>query len=553
MSGLCGWFSSAPPALPISQMAVPLWRKDNVPLRTGAHGKGALALAAHPDGGRLWQEDGLLVAVWGERAEPLARLWRSHGVKACAAFSGNYAFAIIDAERDEALLAVDRLGTHPMFYQQLERGLVFASSAEALARHPGCGSEIAPQALFDFLMRSETGCVYQGHQPLGGGEYLHVRAGRSERGRHWRLQCQASQSTAQQCKQELIDTLRSAVASLLTERPVGVLSGRDPACAAVGALLVDSGARPRTYTGEMSASDFADAIPRIASSCDQPLADWSAFTAFYAADRARGDGVGRLLCANGAAELFGWRRRPHLRHYEQLPSALRQMVIEPLLFQVLGGVRPLQGARDAIEEAVRPLPPRLATPCALLDPSFRNAVDAHGPQAARDQAWWLASGGQSEQQSALDLRFDCIGRQLPAIRQGCELAGVEAVFPFLNDAVVAFAARLPAQYKSAAFFRDAMLAVVPRGALAPAPASPFSHWLRTDARLRTLAYDSLSALAARRILRADVIDQLLANGATGHDEMVWALMMLEQWLGARRPAATAPPSTLRHEHIAGHS
>lgn len=151
MSGLCGWFSHDPGALPIEQMAAPLCRFDRAPLRVGAHGAGALALAADAASASFLHDDALLVASWGEPAETVARLWRSHGPKACSALSGSFVFAVLDEKRDEAYMAVDRSGSRSLFYQQVGRTLVFASSAEALVQHPGAGREIDPQALYNYV------------------------------------------------------------------------------------------------------------------------------------------------------------------------------------------------------------------------------------------------------------------------------------------------------------------------------------------------------------------------------------------------------------------
>jgi asparagine synthase (glutamine-hydrolysing) len=59
--------------------------------------------------------------------------------------------------------------------------------------------------------------------------------------------------------------------------------------------------------------------------------------------------------------------------------------------------------------------------------------------------------------------------------------------------------------------------------------------------LRDLAFDSLNGFAQRNIVRRDFIDALLNTRLAEHPgyygEMVWILMMLEQWL-RRSPALT---------------
>lgn len=118
MSGLCGWFSREPGALPIADMAAPLRGPGKAPARCASHAMGAAALVG---GHGLYHEDGLLIAHWGERPDTLARLWRTHGAKACAALSGHFAFAILDERRAEALLAVDRCASRPLYYQMVGR------------------------------------------------------------------------------------------------------------------------------------------------------------------------------------------------------------------------------------------------------------------------------------------------------------------------------------------------------------------------------------------------------------------------------------------------
>ena len=65
-------------------------------------------------------------------------------------------------------------------------------------------------------------------------------------------------------------------------------------------------------------------------------------------------------------------------------------------------------------------------------------------------------------------------------------------------------------------------------------------WATRDDKLKALATDSLNSLATRGIVRADFIKVLLAERLLEHPgyygEMVWILMMLEEWLKANAPA-----------------
>jgi asparagine synthase (glutamine-hydrolysing) len=606
MSGLCGWFSREPAALPIGQMAASLCRFDQAPLRTAAHSMGAAALAGPLDCAGLYHEDGLLIAHWGERVDALARLWRTHGAKACAALSGHFAFAILDERRGEALLAVDRSATRPLFYQVVGHTLLFASSADALALHPGAGREVDPQALYDYLYFHSVpgpGAIYRGQRRLAPGEFLHVHGGRVERGRYWRLRFQEHQPEGLPAlKSELLDTLKSVVESSLGQQQVGVMLSGGAGSAALAALLrASSGNRVPTYAvgagsgphGALAAaraaarqlhadhherligaSDAADAIPKLAAMFDQPCGEPGALPAYYCALLARESGAQRLLAGHGGSVLFGrgerYARQMRLAGYERLPSALRQLVLEPLLFRLAARVRggPLAAARARIEESMQPFPARLQQanlllaygPAGMLDPELLAAVDTTAPQAALEQAWWLAQcRDPMNRMIALDLEHTLAEHALPAMSKACELAGVDAAFPYLHDALVAFAARLDPRHKGARdLFREALRGTLPPrlgGAASDGFELPFGQWLLADARLKNLAFDSLAELRRRRIVRAGFSDTLLARlpeHPARHGRMVWLLMMLEQWFALRK-AELAPAGTRRREPLSsGH-
>ncbi|MEO7497675.1 MAG: asparagine synthase-related protein [Massilia sp.] len=606
MSGLCGWFSHEPAALPIAQMGAPLCRLDRVPLRCGEHAAGALALAAQPDSGSLLHEDGLLLAIWGGRAASLARLWRSHGANACVAFGGHFAFAILDQQRDEMLIAVDRYATRPMFYQQIGRSIVFASSAEALVEHPGVGREIDPQALYQYLYFQNLGgsaAIYRGVRRLLPGEFVHLQSGRPLRGRYWKMQFHEAQALPRaELENELCDTLRTAVHDAVGQRPAGVLLGGGIGSAALASLMAataesplhsftvgyDVGAdhtladarrvarhcRSTHHERCLTASDVADAIPAIAAACDQPFGDMGMVAAYHLASPARAADAQRVLAGQGGAELFGgsphYAQQARFSRYESISSALRQTVIEPLLFHLAGGIggAMLGGARGYIRQALVPPPQRFDAAnllscydaATMFDADFLGAINLGAPLAALNQHWWQADGrSEINQMVTLGLQYGLADRELPKMMKAAELAGVEVEFPYLNDAVVAFSARLGARQKldgarPRPFFRKALGAAWP-GKLAPerpAVTLPFAHWLQTDVRLKSLAFDSLSTLKGRRLVKPAFIDSLLqdrmAEHPARHGQMVWLLLMLEQWLAHHRGTiAAAPLVRMRHE------
>jgi len=553
MSGLCGWISTElrrePAAMALADMAAPFNGsqpfKGAQPLRSACHSLGAMALAAAPAEAGLYQQDGLLIASFGVPAEALARLWRAHGARACTALAGHFAFALLDERCAEALLAVDRCATRPLFYQMAGRSLLFASSMEALARHPGAGRELDPQALFDYLyLHAVHGprTMFAGQRRLAPGECLHLHGGRVERIRYWRMRY-TEHAVDPVPHTALLDALSLA----LDCTPHG------SAMAHAAARRIGSRHREQIIDG----ADVADAIAVLAQAADAPCGDPAAVAMLFAGRMARADGLERLHGALGAVQLFGRGRRyaglAQANRYERLPGALRQLLIEPLLFGPGARLPLLEGLRTRIEHAMAPPLARLRRRNALLshgtanvfEPAFLELVDPDAPAGAQEEAWWLAQARSAVNRAVdLELQGDLPCRIVPAFAAACAAAGVQAGLPYLDDAVVAMAARLAPRHKSGNgpqhLFAKALREV---GAPAPAPvagavALPFGRWLLGDARVRALACDSLSTLAKRRILRREFIDLLLARrlpqDPTAHGQTVWRLLMLEQWLARGR-------------------
>ena len=638
MSGLCGWFGARPGAIAprpndndndnagtgaglLEAMAAPLTRFDASTLHRLNGNTSALQVAARNGSAHLYQQDGLLIALWGTAtlstvtlnsatlnpAMPaptragsglcaaLAQLWRTQGPKACASLCGAFALCIVDETSGEALLAIDRSGTHTLSYQHTASGLVFGSSGAALTAHPATRRQIDPQAIYHYLYFHAIPApvtIYSGQQRLLPGQYLHYRNGKFETGKYWQITFQErAQAPFGALKEQFLDTLRASVRASIGQRCIdgsddidGVgafLSGGTDSTTLSIILGQVSGAPARTYSigfdapgyDEMAYAriaahhcgsahhefyvtpdDVVRAIPQIAAIFDQPFGNASAVPAFYCAKMAAADGVTRLLGGDGGDELFGgnerYARQALFARYERVPMLLRQCLIEPLLFKFAGQQALFCKARSYIEQALVPLPGRLETYNllqrygfdAVLEPDFLARIDPGLPLSNLNDAYWLTHGhSQINQMLALDLKYTLADNDLPKVVKACELAGVEVAFPFLSDAMVAFSARLTPRQKLNGtrlryFFKQALSDILPRAILRKQKHGfglPFGLWLQQHRPLRELAFDSLSDLKRRRIVRPSFIDDLqqrhLAQHPGYHGTMVWVLMMLEQW------------------------
>ncbi|MDQ2823184.1 MAG: asparagine synthase-related protein [Pseudomonadota bacterium] len=482
MSGLCGWLSSAPMAIGIERMAAPICRFERTPLKSATHGAGAAALVGSIDCTSLLHEDGLIVALWGNPGQDvhlLAQRWRSHGPWACSTLTGQFAFAILDERSGEGLLAVDRFATRPLYYQSCGDSLIFASTQDALLRHPLAGRDVAAQALYQYLVLGAMhGSAWEGQQQLGPGECVHLRSGRGVRHTWWRMRfhehadihadghCTGLGAALQQVladaggDQQTGVMLSGGVASttlamLLQEQDTGCrepvptfsvayagASSADPAREVVKLLGGRRHDRQQYHHHQVVApSDLVDAIPRLAALSDRPCGDSDAVGHYYCALLARGQGTLRLFSGAGLLNLFG-----------AGPLALPRPGLAAWLW-----AHWQQWSRPAdARYAERDFPAQLvqASPfyTAGLAPGFmaqlqdgRGGCDA--PLALLRNWWWSAQCRSATNRAiSLDVR-QSLAPRLAASQLGCGLAGVDVAFPFLDETVLDCAAHTDPRQK----------------------------------------------------------------------------------------------------------
>jgi asparagine synthase (glutamine-hydrolysing) len=121
----------------------------------------------------------------------------------------------------------------------------------------------------------------------------------------------------------------------------------------------------------------------------------------------------------------------------------------------------------------------------------------------------------------------------------------------LDARLLAFSMRLPPEHKLRGltlrwFFKEALRGFLPDAILAKKKQGfglPFGVWLSRHEPLRRSAQDVLGSLSGRGLIRPAFITELLRERLAEHPayygEMVWILMMLEQWLQQHAPRWSA--------------
>jgi asparagine synthase (glutamine-hydrolysing) len=624
MSGICGWLGGAPApgndAERLAQMGALLARFDRSDVRVRLGGHGAVASASTPgDSCDVYADEERIVAICGRAAvefagtsgahaspaRTLADGYAARGADVLSAVSGAFALAIIDHRRGEALLATDRMGTHPLAFCVSGDRLVFGSSLDAIRMCLRRNAEWSPQAVYNYVYHHVVPApesIDPALRRLLPGECAIFRDGAITVRRYWEMQFREdAPASFASLKDEFLAVLRASVRRAAEGGSVGAfLSGGTDSSTIAGLLSEATGAPARTYSigfdaagyDEMSfariaathfgtrhheyyvtADDIVAAIPKIAAVHDQPFGNSSAIPAYFCARLAKDDGVDTMLGGDGGDELFGGNERYAKQYlyslYGDLSPRLRGL-IEPAAF-VLPSVGIIGKAQRYMRHAAEPMPGRYENynllgrfgATRVFAPDFLADVNQGEPREAMERIYHDGSASSLiNRMLALDLKYTLADNDLPKVSRSCELAGVSARYPLLDDAVVAFSSKLSPRLKLNRtrlrfFFKQALAGFLPDAIIAKTKHGfglPFGLWVRTHPRLRAIALDSLTDLKGRRIFRPEFIDDLTSRHLEEHGSyygtMIWVLMMLEQWF-VRKDASQAVVRPAAPSAVAG--
>ncbi|MBP2665278.1 MAG: asparagine synthase (glutamine-hydrolyzing) [Firmicutes bacterium] len=555
---------------------IPIIAKESFPVSTD---KNAL-LAGRPNfpAGEfavLARTEGDL-AAWG-------RLFATHGASGVKDVAGDFAVGLTDAN-GRTILAVDRFAVRSLCYRVEGGRIHFASRADELA---DAHTEIDAQAIYDYLyfhVIPSPRTIFKNIYRLPPGHYAVFENGQLRLGRYWTADFQEE-------KKASFDQLRTEFRHLLADGVRRQLDGSKPACflsggtdssTVAGMIGLVSGQAAATYSIGFDAegydemeyariaarhfhtdhheyyvtpADLVRSIPDVARFYDQPFGNSSALPAYYCAKMAQEDGVTRILAGDGGDELFGgntrYAKQKVFGFYDQLPSALRNTLLEPLLLESPLGKLPLfsKGA-SYIRQAKVPLPDRTQTYNLLFrfgvhdvfTAGFLEGVDLAEPVAQQRTVWAeTGSTAQTNKELAFDWRYTLAECDLPKVVGTTTLAGIDVGFPMLDADLLAFSMRLPTEYKLKGlklrwFFKEALRGFLPDEILTKKKQGfglPFGVWVTQNNELRNLAENSVRALAERKIFKSEFVDQIfmhLREHPGYYGEMIWISIMLEQWL-----------------------
>ena len=498
--------------------------------------------------------------------------------------AGDFAVGL-RAANGRTVLAVDRFAMRSLCYRVVGHELRFAERADALA---DADTPVDPQAVFDYLyfhVIPSPRTIFRGIHRLPPGHVAVFDNGRLEVQPYWVPHfSEPASASFDELRARFLQLLQDGVARQLDGSKaacflsggtdsstvagmIGRVRGEPADCYSIGfeaegydemafARIAAKQFGCRHHEYYVTPDDLVRGIAQVAGHYDQPFGNSSVLPAYYCAKVAREDGVTRLLAGDGGDELFGGNSRYAKQRvfswYDAVPGVLRRGLLEPVL--ALPGaerITVLRKGNSYVEQARVPLPDRLQMynllrrlgHANIFTPGFLAQVDTEAPLAQQRAVWSQAHTDKLiNRMLAFDWRYTLAEADLPKVRGSTGLAGVGVGYPLLDQALVDFSLGLPAEYKLKGlklrwFFKEALRGFLPDEIITKKKQGfglPFGVWATRHAGLKRLATDSLHSLSARGVIQPafirQLVDELLPAHPGYYGEMVWILMMLEQWL-----------------------
>ncbi len=310
--------------------------------------------------------------------EVVLRLYMEEGPQAIKRLQGMFAIALWDSRDQSLLLARDHFGVKPLYIMQQDQQLAFASEIKSLAKLPSFDPSICPRSLNEyltFLWVPEPRTMFRNVHKLPAGHYGIWKNGQFSITQYWDLEFpeagQTFSSDEDQVSEEFASRFEQTVSSqMVSDVPVGAFLSAGLDSTSIAACMPQAARSPlRSYTisfsqaylrGETTIDDasiaartaarygfqhselmvdfnVADLLPRVVAQMDEPIGDPAAITAFLICREASQHSTVMMSGIGGDELLAGYRKHAAAQladRYRQLPAAIRQRLIEPLVMRM---------------------------------------------------------------------------------------------------------------------------------------------------------------------------------------------------------------------------
>jgi len=522
--------------------------------------------------------------------ETIIHLYEEHGTAAIRHLRGMFALAIWDGERNELVLARDRLGVKPLYYVLREDGSIwFASEIKALIAAGAVKPELNHAALPDYCANRGTSgeqTLFRGIKRLMPGHTLIWKEGRVKIDRYWDLRFERDEDSASE--REYIERFRelfyeSVKLRLMSDVPLGMFLSGGIDSTAIAAAMAEMVREPiKTFSVAfdereaneleyariaasafgtdhhevvVSPEDFFQSLPGLVYHEDEPIAHPSSVPLYFVS-RLASHHVKVVLTGEGSDELLGGYARYRKTLYNLaagrayhalLPSSLRERIK-----RALERMSSQSALRQKLSRTFLCLEPRIDS--IYLDNfsvfsrqmqrslfSARALEEIRTPDPYREIRRAMADSGARSllnQLLAGDLKT-YLHELLMKQDQMSMAASIESRVPFLDHKLVEFAAKLPERMKlrgltTKYILRKAMADRIPRPILDRRKMGfpvPIGAWLRGRSSRFLDEYVLSDRAAERGIFRREFVSEIVSRHRAGenHSERLWSLINFEIW------------------------
>jgi len=517
--------------------------------------------------------------------EVLVHGWEEWGEGLPARLDGMFAFAVWDEPGRSLFLSRDRTGKKPLYIYEDAHRLVFASELKAILSVPDLDDSLDPRAFPFYLTYGYVptpGTFYKRVAKVPPGSWLSVEGnGGNRQGRYWRLEFSPTPVSEGGAKERLRTLLAQAVERrLVSDVPLGAfLSGGIDSTIVVGLMsrllsepvrtfsigMADDPNYDETYFARVAAKRFGTKhtaftvgaqevglLEDLLDAYDEPFGDSSGLPT-YIVSRLTREAVTVALTGDGGDELFagyprflgmalaekvpgwvaGWGNAltgllPHNDDFRSLPRRAQRFLSAAALPEDERMLRWIGFFGDRLDAFLRPDLADLLSREELTE-SFRVPLERNARLSVLARA--------------LSLNFETyLLDDLLVKADRCSMAhGLELRSPFLDTAVMEFAAGLPDRFRIRGTslkyllkesFRDLLPDEIRRrgkmGFGVPLPVWFRTHW-------RPLVEDRILDPESPlwQWIHADPVRSLVREHMAethDHGHQIWALLTLDGWL-----------------------
>jgi len=519
--------------------------------------------------------------------ETLVHLYEEHGLDFVNHLRGMFAIALWDGPRQRLVLARDRIGEKPLYYQHDGGTLLFGSEPKAILQR-GTARNVDAQAVSEFLAAgyvSAPRTFYGGMSKLAPGEMVVCESGRVEKRCYWHRGDRPDHPPSFDAARDQFSELVSDTVRLCLKSDVevgGFLSGGVDSSLLV-ALMCSHAARVQTfsvgYRGQATgfnelqyakrvANDLGtrhhelilgplssiNLLPRILWHYDEPHGEPTSvlvyllcqFTSRFVKVAVGGTG--------GDEVFFGYPRHQGIRlleYYRRCPRPIRRHLVERVVMRWPESTRGSRFAKRAKRFVTgADLPPEEAyiSWVSLLQPEVRAAVlsrqiredadDSVGESVLRR---YLTGDGELLDRAAdLDVGAYLPEYQLAYMDRMSMAHGLETRSPLCDYRLVDYVTSLPASYRLRGLHSKHLLKRVARQWIPRAIVerrkvgfdSPIGQWLKNELREFAVAFLSRENLDRSGLLSFAGVQQMLNDHFAGRRDyslQLWMVIMLEGW------------------------